>query len=156
MKVKSESKVAQSCPTLSTPMDCSLPGSSVHGIFQAKVLEWGVIAFSEMKLRPLIIPFLVIKKICISIIDFFLPELMQLLFALLVGIEQKEKCSRQAEGQKKKPENWVSSRKATEEWNYVFILYHKIKEKTFQYFYSRSTTSTNYMQSREPSLKKMK
>ena len=98
-----------------------------------------------MKLRPLIIPFLVIKKICISIIDFFLPELMQLLFALLVGIEQKEKCSRQAEGQKKKPENWVSSRKATEEWNYVFILYHKIKEKTFQYFYSRSTTSTNYM-----------
>ena len=70
---------------------------------------------------------------------------MQLLFALLVGIEQKEKCSRQAEGQKKKPENWVFSRKATEEWNYVFILYHKIKEKTFQYFYSRSTTSTNYM-----------
>ena len=46
MKVKSESEVAQSCPTLSDPMDCSLPGSSLHGIFQARVLEWGVIAFS--------------------------------------------------------------------------------------------------------------
>ena len=46
MKVKSESEVAQSCPTLSDPMDCSLPGSSVHGISQARVLEWGAIAFS--------------------------------------------------------------------------------------------------------------
>ena len=46
MKVKSESEVAQSCPTLSDPMDCSLPGSSVHGIFQAGVLEWGANAFS--------------------------------------------------------------------------------------------------------------
>ena len=46
MKVKSESQVAQSCPTLSDPMDCSPPGSSVHGIFQARVLEWGAIAFS--------------------------------------------------------------------------------------------------------------
>ena len=46
MKVKSESEVAQSCLTLSEPMDCSLPGSSVHGIFQARVLEWGAIAFS--------------------------------------------------------------------------------------------------------------
>ena len=46
MKVKSENEVAQSCPTLSDPMDCSLPGSSVHGIFQARVLEWGAIAFS--------------------------------------------------------------------------------------------------------------
>ena len=44
MKVKSE--VAQSCPTLSDPMDCSPPGSSIHGIFQARVLEWGAIAFS--------------------------------------------------------------------------------------------------------------
>ena len=43
MKVKSESEVTQSCPTFSDPMDCSLPGSSVHGIFQAKVLEWGAI-----------------------------------------------------------------------------------------------------------------
>ena len=46
MKVKRESEVAQSRPTLSDPMDCSLPGSSVHGIFQARVLEWGAIAFS--------------------------------------------------------------------------------------------------------------
>ena len=48
MKVKSESEVAQSCPTLSDPMDCSPPGSSIHGIFQARVLEWGAIAFSHM------------------------------------------------------------------------------------------------------------
>ena len=41
MKVKSESEVTQSCPTLSDPMDCSLPGFSIHGIFQARVLEWG-------------------------------------------------------------------------------------------------------------------
>ena len=47
MKVKSESEVAQSCLTLSDPMDYSLPGSSAHGIFQARVLEWGAIAFSE-------------------------------------------------------------------------------------------------------------
>ena len=46
MKMKSESEVTQSCPTLSDPMDCSLPGSSIHGIFQARVLEWGAIAFS--------------------------------------------------------------------------------------------------------------
>ena len=46
MKVKSQSEVAQSCPTLSDPMDCGLPGSSVHGILQARVLEWGAIAFS--------------------------------------------------------------------------------------------------------------
>ena len=46
MKVKSESEVTQSCPTLSDPMDCSLPGSSIHGTFQARVLEWGAIAFS--------------------------------------------------------------------------------------------------------------
>ena len=46
MKVESESEVAQSCSTLSDPMDCSLPGSSIHGIFQATVLEWGAIAFS--------------------------------------------------------------------------------------------------------------
>ena len=46
MKVKSESEVVQSRPTLSDPMDCSLPGSSIHGIFQARVLEWGAVAFS--------------------------------------------------------------------------------------------------------------
>ena len=47
MKVESESEVAQSCLTPSDPMDCSLLGSSIHGIFQARVLEWGAIAFSE-------------------------------------------------------------------------------------------------------------
>ena len=46
MKVNSESEVAQSCPALSDPVDCSLSGSSVHGIFQARVLEWGAIAVS--------------------------------------------------------------------------------------------------------------
>ena len=46
MKVKSEGEVTQSCLTLSDSMDCSLPGSSIHGIFQARVLEWGTIAFS--------------------------------------------------------------------------------------------------------------
>ena len=47
MKVKSEREVAQLCPTLSDPMDCSLLGSSIHGIFQARLLEWGAIAFSS-------------------------------------------------------------------------------------------------------------
>ena len=53
MKVKSESKVAQSCPTLSDPMECSLPGSSTHGIFQARGLEWSAIAFSNREMRNL-------------------------------------------------------------------------------------------------------
>ena len=48
MKVKSESEVTQLCPTLRDPMDCSLPGSSIHGIFQARVLEWGAIVFSAL------------------------------------------------------------------------------------------------------------
>ena len=48
MKVKSESEVAQLCPTHSDPMDCTLPGSSIHRIFQARVLEWGAIAFSAV------------------------------------------------------------------------------------------------------------
>ena len=59
MKVKSESEVTQSCPTPSEPMDCSLPGSSIHGIFQARVLEWGAIAFST---RP--------YEVCVIIISF--------------------------------------------------------------------------------------
>ena len=48
MKVKSESEVAQSRPTVRDPMDCSLPGSSIHGIFQARVLEWGATAFCHL------------------------------------------------------------------------------------------------------------
>ena len=53
MKVKSEIEVAQLCLTLSDPMDCSLPGSSIHGIFQARVLEWGAIACSKFALRDI-------------------------------------------------------------------------------------------------------
>jgi len=52
MKVKSESEVAQSCPTLSDLMDCRPPGSSIHGIFQARVLEWGAMAFSKWLPAP--------------------------------------------------------------------------------------------------------
>ena len=55
MKVKSESEVTQSCPTLSDPMACSLPDSSVHGIFQARVLEWSAIAFSDIPHELIII-----------------------------------------------------------------------------------------------------
>ena len=51
MKVKSESEVTQSCPTLHDPMGCSLPGSSIHGIFQARVLEWAAIAFSIQSIQ---------------------------------------------------------------------------------------------------------
>ena len=63
MKVKSESEVAQSCLTLSDPMDCSLPGSSIHGIFQARVLDWGAIAFSNISTTPSINTDLQIGKV---------------------------------------------------------------------------------------------
>ena len=58
MKVESESEVTQSCLTLSDPKDCSLPGSSIHGIFRATVLEWGAIAFSDsiLKSRDITLP----------------------------------------------------------------------------------------------------
>ena len=62
MKVKSESEVAQSCPTLRNPMDCSLPGPFVHGIFQAGVLEWGAIAFSQKKLLAKVFCFARMKR----------------------------------------------------------------------------------------------
>ena len=55
MKVKSKSEVAQSCLTLHDPMDCSLPGSSVHGFFQARVLKWVVIAFSTVQANSVIL-----------------------------------------------------------------------------------------------------
>ena len=54
-KWKSKSEVVQLCLTLSNPMDCSLPGSSIHGIFQARVLEWGAIAFSVLIIRKMLI-----------------------------------------------------------------------------------------------------
>ena len=63
MKVKSGSEVAQSCPTLSDSMDCSLPGSSIHGIFQARVLEWGTIPFSD--------------NTCMQFLAFFFPPQMR-------------------------------------------------------------------------------
>ena len=63
MKVKSESEVAQSCPTLSDPMDCSPPGSSIHGIFRARVLEWGAIAFSVNQYWKKKIPRMMMKDI---------------------------------------------------------------------------------------------
>ena len=76
MKVKSESEVTQSCPTLSDPMDCSLPGSSIHGIFQARVLEWGAIDFSVRvtypKLTQLYINYLWHKDITYKLFDLFL------------------------------------------------------------------------------------
>ena len=64
MKVKSESEVAQSCPTLCDPMDCSLPGFSVHGIFQTRVLEWGAIAFSFRSIEWLIYISTKFYKVC--------------------------------------------------------------------------------------------
>ena len=72
MKVKSESEVAQSCLTLSDPMDCSLPGSSVHGIFQARVLEWGAIAFSG---KPMMICQMFGKAKIITQVSHFLIQL---------------------------------------------------------------------------------
>ena len=61
MQVKSESEVAQPCLTLSDPMDCSLPGSSIHGIFQARVLEWGAIAFSQYLLKQSVLQNIILK-----------------------------------------------------------------------------------------------
>ena len=62
MKVKSEREVAQSCRTLSDPIDCSPPGSSVHEILQARVLEWGAIAFSGWE-------GLVVEKLGLALVD---------------------------------------------------------------------------------------
>ena len=69
MKVKSESEVTQLCPTPSDPMDCSLPGSSVHGLFQARVLEWSAIAFSDNKgIHHLILEFSRQRSVYISVL----------------------------------------------------------------------------------------
>ena len=65
-KVKSESKVAQSCPTLCDPMDCSLPGSSIHGIFQARVPEWGAIAFSDFAFLLLLLSHFSRVRLCVT------------------------------------------------------------------------------------------
>ena len=62
MKVKSESEVAQSCQTLCNPMDCSLPGPSIHGIFQAKVVEWVAMSFSTGEIYLPLTPTVLCKK----------------------------------------------------------------------------------------------
>ena len=68
IKVKRESDVAQSCPTLRDPMDCSLPGSSIHGIFQARVLEWGAIAFYVVAWHDVILSKRCVKTVVIMTI----------------------------------------------------------------------------------------
>ena len=70
MKVKSESKVAQSCLTLRDPMDCCLPGSSAHGIFQARVLEWGAIALELEKKRKKTNSLLLKDFVCVQAFTF--------------------------------------------------------------------------------------
>ena len=82
MKVKSESEVPQSSPTLSDPMDCSLPGSSVHGILQARVLEWGAIAFSDKKT----IDYLLLCELFIAKWTYSLQKLVNYKLALAKGI----------------------------------------------------------------------
>ena len=78
MKVKSEMEVAQSCPTLRNPMDCSLPGSSIHGIFQARVLEWGAIAFSILS-EEIFLNFSIVIYNLLSINKYNLPKKAQVL-----------------------------------------------------------------------------
>jgi len=70
MKVRSESEVTQSCPTLSNPMDCSLPGSSAHGIFQARVLEWVAIAFSKTEAIATKLANALRPKMCLCVLHF--------------------------------------------------------------------------------------
>ena len=89
IKVKSEREVVQSCLTLSDPMDCSLPGSSIHGIFQARVLQWAAIAFSgpchytacKQMLSFIAFLYSYVSYFVISIIDFF-----GIVIVLLLGI----------------------------------------------------------------------
>ena len=88
MKVKSQSEVAQSFPTLSDPMDCSLPGSYVHGIFQARVLEWVAIAFFASDCYPFLIHgvhcllFKIASKALFYIITF---TVLQMIIQLPIG-----------------------------------------------------------------------
>ena len=86
MKVESESEVAQSCPTLRNPMDCSLPGSSVHGIFQARVLEWVAISF--------IVVHKTLKLIYIYIKMVF--NIMELAFGWELNIDREKLKNREA------------------------------------------------------------
>ena len=94
MKVKSESEVAQSCPTLRDPMDCSLPGSSVHGIFQARVLEWGAIAFSATLAYFLLIHFFVLYLMLGLLSLFhFLINFINVCYAMLSSFSHVRLCA---------------------------------------------------------------
>ena len=73
MKVKSESEVTKSCPTFQDPMDCSLPGSSVHGVLQARVLEWVAIPFSSIDVEYYMNDFQVLNQSCIPGINITWP-----------------------------------------------------------------------------------
>ena len=77
-KVKSESEVAQLCPILSDPMDCSLPGSSVHGIVQARVLEWGATAFSDVASGPPLTRSLLLLTFCMNYCVMFVTTVLHL------------------------------------------------------------------------------
>ena len=85
MKVKSESEVGQSCPTLSNPLDFNLPGSSVHGIFQARVLEWGAVAFSNNYHN--IINFLLVEIKVLSLLCSIVMNIYSLLFIDYISLE---------------------------------------------------------------------
>ena len=80
MRMKSESEVAQSCPTLCEPMDCSLPGSFVHGIFQARVLEWVAISFSKYSYS------------CVSIAIYEYSMKLRYLFKLATAAKSLQSC----------------------------------------------------------------
>ena len=86
MKVKSEREVAQSCPTLCDPMECSPPGSSVHGIFQARVLEWGAIAFSILLLKRALLFLLVSNFLKVNFPNFEYEKFMQINGELILGL----------------------------------------------------------------------
>ena len=89
MKGKSESEVTQSCPTLIDPMDCSLPGSSVHGIFQARVLEWDAIAFSE---QAIYLPPKVLFPLCTLAMGKYQPALLSSLLEYLSFCRYMLRC----------------------------------------------------------------
>ena len=112
MEVKSESQVAQSCPTLSDPMDCSLPGSSIHGIFQARVLEWIAISSSTMEYYS------AIKK---NTFDSVLMRWLKLESIILSEISQKEKHL--PSGKKKKNTNTRIDTYSTLMWHIDKYLY---------------------------------
>ena len=91
MKVESERQVAQSCLTLSNPMDCSLPGSSIHGIFRATVLEWGAIAFSLWDY--VLIFFLHILSCCLQCVNALSFKRLKVKFMFQICIFPDPQCS---------------------------------------------------------------